>query len=66
MKTKNYQAPRIEIISVQSEGIMAASAGAGVNDFDNGGAMFSSGSNQSENSTMSEIEILIEEILTTR
>ena len=72
---QTYMAPAIEIIEVENEGVMAASAN-GVSpggNYGNGGSMFGSGTRSSSSrtsphntSTLGELEDIINDILTVR
>ncbi|WP_239058268.1 hypothetical protein [Bacteroides sp. 214] len=61
-----YQSPRIELIGVENEGVMATSGGTGISDIESGGGIYQSTSTGSGTTThsSSELEDLINDLLT--
>lgn len=64
--TRKYEAPSIEVIKIENEGVIAASGngGASLPNVGDGGSAFGSTTSSSYASTSSDIEEMINDILT--
>lgn len=64
LKKKHYVAPHIEVVAMENEGVIAASSGGNLPDVGDGGSAFGIYSGSGASASSSDIEEMINEILT--